>query len=181
MITEQLKIQSLEAQIAWMKDKSTRIEVYCIGVWREIKEPSWHSQHTYRIAKEPEPRNLYQELNNPMNEINLKKGDRVLVRDNYESEWIARGFHHFYEDKIICFYGDDTDTLVIWKYWKLPDPPKPEKKEYWVNWYGDEIGCAFNYKESCYHGRDSGRTVSAILKVTQEEGKLPVVEVIQPD
>lgn len=112
-----------------------------------------------------------------MNEINIKTGDIVWVSNSQQGPWYGLSFHHFHND-VIFTYEPTINIFRSWKYWKLPDPPKPEKKEYWVNWYSKHepavydtlalaIECEANYILARFH-------------VTQEEGKLPVVEVIKP-
>lgn len=70
LTTEQLRIQSLEAQIAWLKDKSTRIEFTPAAYsdwYATYGDPEWSEDRYYRIAQ-PETKDMKKEEVKPMPE-----------------------------------------------------------------------------------------------------------------
>lgn len=110
--------------------------------------------------------------------VNLKKGHSVLVKNDEYHMWNEAFFDHFFEGIMYAKRDLNQHFALGYKMWKLPDPPKPEKKEYWVNWYGSLAPACYESLEMAV--KNQLYCIQARLHITCEEGKLPVVEVIQP-
>lgn len=111
-LTEQeLKIQSLEAHIAWLRDNSLKVEILDVGVTQRCwipcihQHPSWnHFDVFYRIAKEKVPDSL-EEIKNLKKDLRLQT-DRA---DQFEDLYI---YHKMKRKSVIVRFNVAREALA---------------------------------------------------------------------